>query len=130
MSINGYDPKYLRHSYVSKDTEDIVENYPNAFIPKLIDTQKNSHTCKDIEDLVENFANMVSETDTNAIRLGYKSDASKVDIIKYPKYKAIQNCGNCLMYKGKAGDESGPCHLFTGKQVSSKGWCSAYAKKV
>ena len=72
---------------------------------------------------------MVADTDPQAVALGYKSDATKADKAKYPKYAAGQACNNCALYQGAAGSASGPCPLFAGKQVSSKGWCSAYAKK-
>jgi hypothetical protein len=73
---------------------------------------------------------MVAETDAAAAGLGYKADATKPDAAKFPKYAKGQQCGNCALYTGKAGDAAGPCPLFAGKQVSSKGWCSAYAKKA
>jgi hypothetical protein len=38
---------------------------------------------------------MVSETDPQAVALGYKADATKVDKAKFPKYAASQICGNC-----------------------------------
>jgi len=72
---------------------------------------------------------MVADTDPQAVALGYKSDATKADKAKYPKYAAGQACSNCALYQGAAGSASGPCPLFAGKQVSAKGWCSAYAKK-
>jgi hypothetical protein len=73
---------------------------------------------------------MVVEADAQAVALGYKADATKADVKKFPKYAAGQQCSNCALYTGKAGDASGGCPLFAGKQVSSKGWCSAYAKKA
>ena len=73
---------------------------------------------------------LVVETDPQAAGLGYKSDATKVDKAKQPKYVAGQACGNCALYQGKAGDAAGACPLFAGKHVSAKGWCSAYAKKA
>ena len=72
---------------------------------------------------------MVADADPQAVALGYKSDATKADKAKYPKYAAGQACNNCALYQGAAGSASGPCPLFAGKQVSAKGWCSAYAKK-
>ena len=72
---------------------------------------------------------MVADADPQAVALGYKSDATKADKAKYPKYAAGQACSNCALYQGAAGSASGPCPLFAGKQVSAKGWCSAYAKK-
>ena len=72
---------------------------------------------------------MAADTDPQAVALGYKSDATKADKAKYPKYAAGQACNNCALYQGAAGSASGACPLFAGKQVSAKGWCSAYAKK-
>jgi hypothetical protein len=73
---------------------------------------------------------MVAETDPQAVALGYKADATKVDKAKYAKYAAGQECDGCALFQGKAGATSGGCSLFAGKQVSGKGWCSAYAKKA
>jgi len=75
-------------------------------------------------------AAMVDEKDPQAVGLGYKADATKVDKAKQPKYAAGQMCSNCALYQGKATDAAGGCPLFAGKQVASKGWCSAYAKKA
>jgi len=72
----------------------------------------------------------VAETDAQAAALGYKTDASKADKAKFPKYAAGQQCSNCSLYQGKAADASGPCPIFAGKQVAAKGWCSAYTKKA
>jgi formylmethanofuran:tetrahydromethanopterin formyltransferase len=74
-------------------------------------------------------ADMVAETDPQAGALGYKADSSKVDAKKYPTHAATQNCGNCALFQGKAGDKAGMCPLFAGKQVAAAAWCSAYAKK-
>jgi len=74
-------------------------------------------------------ADMVAETDPQAGALGYKAESSKVDAKKYPTHAATQNCGNCALFQGKAGDKAGMCPLFAGKQVATAGWCSAYAKK-
>ena len=73
---------------------------------------------------------MVKDTDANAAALGYKTDGSKTDVKKYPKYAAAQNCSNCALYQGKDKDATGGCPLFAGKQVAAKGWCSAWAKKA
>jgi hypothetical protein len=71
----------------------------------------------------------LAETDAPAAALGYKQDALKADKKKYPKYASGQQCSNCALYQGKAGEANGPCPLFAGKSVASKGWCSAWAKK-
>jgi len=72
---------------------------------------------------------MVAETDPQAMGLGYKADATKVDKAKQPKYAAGQECSNCAVYTGKAGDAAGGCAIFPGKQVAAKGWCTAWVKK-
>lgn len=73
---------------------------------------------------------MVADTDPQASALGYKSDGTKTDKAKYPKYAADQRCNNCALYQGKPADAAGGCPLFAGKQVAGKGWCSAWAKKA
>lgn len=72
---------------------------------------------------------MVDEKDPQAVGVGYKADASKVDKAKAPKYAAGQLCSNCALYQGGSA-ASGGCPIFAGKQVSAKGWCTAYAKKA
>ena len=75
-------------------------------------------------------APMVDEKDAQASARGYVADTNKADAKKFPKHAKDQNCSNCQLYTGKAGDESGPCSLFAGKQVAGAGWCSAWAKKA
>ena len=72
----------------------------------------------------------LSETDPAAVAQGYRADASKVDVKKFPKFAAGQNCANCALFQGKAGAATGPCALFPGKDVAAKGWCQAWAKKA
>lgn len=72
----------------------------------------------------------LEESDAQAKALGYLHDATKVDKAKQPKYAAGQNCANCQLYQGKAGDAWGGCPLFAGKQVNGKGWCNAWVKKA
>lgn len=73
---------------------------------------------------------MLSETDPQAVALGYKADASKVDKAKQPKFVAGQNCANCALYQAPASAAAGGCPLFAGKQVAGKGWCNAWVKKA
>ncbi|ABB06401.1 High potential iron-sulfur protein [Burkholderia sp. Ac-20384] len=75
-------------------------------------------------------AGVVQETDANAQALGYKTDASRVDHAKYPKFQAGEACANCQFFQGKAGATTGPCAIFGGKQVNAKGWCNTYTKKA
>ena len=80
--------------------------------------------------LAQAAAPLVQETEPQAIALGYKNDATKVDKAKYPTFVAGQNCANCALYQGKPTDAAAGCPLFAGKQVSAKAWCSAWVKKA
>ena len=73
---------------------------------------------------------LVSPSDPQAQTLGYVPVSSQADATKYKNHAASQNCSNCALYAGKAGEASGPCPLFAGRLVSAKGWCSAWAKKA
>ena len=72
----------------------------------------------------------LSESDPQAVGLGYKEDTTKVDDKKYPKHAPDQKCASCQLFQGKATDASGGCALFAGKQVAAAGWCSAWVKKA
>lgn len=75
---------------------------------------------------------IVAETDPVAGALGYKHDASKVDIAKYPKRAgaegATQFCHNCLQFAA-TGDGWGTCTILPGKRVASEGWCNVWVLK-
>jgi len=71
----------------------------------------------------------LTELDAQAVALGYKADATKLDKTKQPKYVAGQLCSNCVLYQGAAGSVMGGCAVFGGKLVAAKGWCSAWSKK-
>ncbi len=75
----------------------------------------------------------VAESDPLAQAMGYKADASKVDIAKFPKRAgeagAKQFCHNCALYSGEADSASGPCSIFQNKLVSANGWCNAWVAK-
>jgi hypothetical protein len=66
------------------------------------------------------------ETDAIALALGYKKDATTVDVAKYPKRAdATQFCSNCALYT--AGDAGlGACTAIPGKLVAGPGWCNAW----
>jgi hypothetical protein len=70
---------------------------------------------------------MVSETDPAAQNLGYKQDATTVDKHRFPTYAAGQECGNCSLYQGNAGEAAGSCALFGPRQVALHGWCRSYS---
>jgi hypothetical protein len=60
---------------------------------------------------------MVAESDVQATAPGDKADASKSGNVKFPRYAAGQECSNCSLYQGKAGDAAGSCQLLSGKQA-------------
>ena len=71
----------------------------------------------------------VLETSEQAMALGYKADATKVDAQKYPNRAANQSCAGCTLYQGKAGDASGGCAVFGNNLVAGIGWCGAWTQK-
>jgi hypothetical protein len=73
---------------------------------------------------------LLDEKDAQAVAFGYVVEAKRVDVKKYTKFAAGQNCANCVLFQGKGADKAGGCPLFAGKQVASSGWCSAWAKKA
>ena len=71
----------------------------------------------------------LEEKDSAAVSLGYKHDATKVDVKNFPTYAAGRNCAGCQLYQGKATDAYGACAAVGGKLVNAKGWCAAWVKK-
>lgn len=71
---------------------------------------------------------VTDEKDPKAEALGYRNDAGKVDVAKFPGYAVGQTCGGCSNFKGSPGIAAGPCPKMP-KPVLASGWCSAYAKK-
>ena len=71
----------------------------------------------------------VLENSEQAMALGYKEDATKVDSKKYPNRTANQMCAGCTLYQGKAGDATGGCAVFGNNLVAGKGWCGAWTQK-
>ena len=70
----------------------------------------------------------LAETDPTAQALGYHVDAKKVDVKKFPTYKATQSCANCVQLQAGTGNERG-CNLFPGKSVNIGGWCKVWVQK-
>lgn len=81
----------------------------------------------------------LDESNPTALALGYKSDSSNVDEVKFPKHAGEQGkkslCSNCMFYsqggqkiEGKDG-EFGKCTLFPTNLVSAKGWCNSWTLK-
>lgn len=74
-----------------------------------------------------------------AVALGYVHDATKADVVKFPKKAAAdgagQLCSNCMFAVGAAKAVAGQegqwvgCQLFPGKVVNNAGWCNSWTKK-
>lgn len=72
----------------------------------------------------------LEETDPQAVALGYRHDATKVDAKKYPTWSLERACGKCQLFQGQTTDAWGPCAAVGGKLVNAKGWCVAWVKKA
>jgi len=72
---------------------------------------------------------LLKDSDPEAVAIDYRSDASKVDAAKFPKYAPGQDCRSCNQYFGDKGAATGACGIVFGKDVEAKGWCSAWEKK-
>lgn len=79
---------------------------------------------------------VVKETDPQAQALGYKADATKVDVKKWAKRAgpagAKQFCYNCTFFQAKGADpktlKQAPCAIFANKLVEGKGWCNSWTE--
>ena len=72
----------------------------------------------------------VTEDNPTARAMGYKHDATQVDVAKYPRRAgeagSKQFCYNCQLYKAGSDEGWGACAIFPGKQVNANGWCNAW----
>ena len=73
---------------------------------------------------------LVSETEPQAVALGYVNDARRADRLRFPKYQPGQRCGNCQLFAGGSAAPKAPCSLFAGREVQGPGWCSGHQLRV
>ena len=80
---------------------------------------------------------VVSEKDPAAQALGFRLDAKKVDLKKWPKRAgaegAKQFCWTCALYQAKdsknpKADAEAPCAVLGMKKVKQGGWCNSWAQ--
>ncbi|HZD51514.1 MAG TPA: high-potential iron-sulfur protein [Woeseiaceae bacterium] len=73
----------------------------------------------------------LDESDSMAQALGYKHDASRVDVEQFPSRAgpegANESCRNCVHFQGQRDVTWAPCTIFPGHLVNANGWCSAWA---
>jgi hypothetical protein len=68
-------------------------------------------------------ADVVKESDSTALKLKYRADATKARERKDP----AAFCDNCALYTATAADSvNGACAALDGKLVAAKGWCTAW----
>ena len=76
----------------------------------------------------------LQEDDPLALALGYKKDATTVDVTKYPKRAgaegAKQFCSGCTLYTEHGSSGQGACTATPGKSVAGAGWCNVWAPKA
>lgn len=76
---------------------------------------------------------LVSESDSTAVALGYKHDASTVPASEKAEKNgtagAQQNCSNCAFYAPIEGVDGGKCTLITSGYVKPAGWCKSWSLK-
>lgn len=76
----------------------------------------------------------LEESDAMAQALGYKHDASDVNLEQFPSRgdpgAADEFCRNCIHYQAPPEQQWAPCTIFPGKLVNADGWCSAWAART
>jgi hypothetical protein len=116
MAVHSIGAKYidLRHWIETDDCENAAAKF-RGVISSLLCSTKHGERC--LGWLPRTQGAMVAESDVQATAPGDKADASKSDNVKFPRYAAGQECSNCSLYQGKAGDAAGSCQLLSGKQA-------------
>lgn len=77
----------------------------------------------------EAMAAKLNSNDPQAFALGYVENAGKVDVKRFPGYKAGQTCANCMLIRLQYGFYR-PCSVFPKNVVNANGWCSAWVPKT
>ena len=111
------------HTQIQTRRNFFKQSLASASILTALATAKISHAQTPVPTAVQ-------ETSEQAMALGYKTDATKVDAQKHPNRAPDQICSGCTLYQGKASDSSGGCAVFGNNLVAGKGWCGAWTKKA
>lgn len=75
-------------------------------------------------------AQPLSEDDPVAVALGYRHDATTVDVARFPTYLSGRNCAGCQLYQAGADTPWAKCAVVPGKLVAARGWCSAWVGRA
>lgn len=79
-------------------------------------------------------AEKVDQASDQARQLGYRHDATEVDISAFPKRTGTgadnQFCKTCQFFGGTAEDEWGECVIFSGNLVNGGGWCNSWFERA
>ena len=114
--------------YLARDNSKIVE--PLVCIGRSLTVSGQNNTRGAIPIILKADNHRVSEDNATAKAMGYRHDATQVDVAKYPgragEAGSEQFCHNCQLYKAGSEDGWGACAIFPGKQVNANGWCSAW----
>ena len=73
---------------------------------------------------------LVSETEPQAVAVGYVEQASRADRLRFPAYRPGQHCGNCQRFEGASNAPKAPCALLGHREVQGPGWCSGHQLRV
>jgi len=88
--------------------------------------------CNDSSDMPPNGEQAVKEYDPAAASLGYKPDATMVDVEKFPKREGPEGekqfCKSCQFYTAR-NNNWGTCQVVRSGDVKAGGWCSSWSPK-
>jgi len=73
---------------------------------------------------------LVSESEPQAVAVGYVNDAQHADLRRFPSYHPGQRCANCRLFQGAPAATQAPCAFFNGRSVLASGWCSAHQLRI
>ncbi|WP_374352091.1 high-potential iron-sulfur protein [Chitinimonas sp.] len=68
----------------------------------------------------------IAENDPDAVRIGYRRDASQIDKRTTPGYADGQTCMSCMLFNRKSGTSLGACEAINHRLVTEGGWCKVY----
>ena len=80
--------------------------------------------------LAETSPAMVSESDPQAVAVGYHADGRQTDRARFPQYNPGDQCNGCTLFQTRVGESAGGCPIFGEKLVAATGWCNAFSVAI